>query len=93
MSTLRNLTEYLQRNGFPNARAVPSADPIIEDDTVTITDKVHVQVNGLGGWLACVVQELDNGNFNFHPERETNAAILADLRTLFPQQQLQPPTS
>lgn len=78
------LSAYLARNGFPTAQPRLSADPFVEDDEVTINDKVHVQVNSqladifVGG----VVVENDDETFTFMDDRNNFAAILADLRSL-----------
>lgn len=86
MNTATKLAEFLRNNSifrFPTAQVLPAADPYMEDDAITITEKVHVQVNGGGGgWLACVVQENNDGTMTFHPKRYSKAAILHDLRSL-----------
>lgn len=61
----------------PGARFVASPHPDVEDDKITVTDRVHVQCQP-GGTFGVVA---DLGDLlDFYPTRTTPAEVLADLR-------------
>lgn len=66
---------------YPKARFIEAENPDLVDDSIEITDTIHVQLAN-GGHAATVVQENPDGTFTFKPIRGDVKKVLNDLKEI-----------
>ena len=76
---MRDICEALDNNAIAY-KVLRASDPGVEDHTIELTDKCHIQV-GSQEAFACIVLQAGNG-FIHHDERHSADDIFTDLKSM-----------
>lgn len=67
--------------GAPVTRLIKTREPDLEDDTICVTSRVHIQVSSYGDGYAFVVRQCrDSYDHVFYPERLDLTLLCFDIR-------------
>lgn len=80
--TAATVARDLRAHGIVVVKFTESPDPGVEDDEVTLSDRLHIQVCSMTGSRVNYVLETRPGIFKFGKERTSFAGLLADLQKL-----------